>query len=52
MAFKVFRELDNGDLVHVATHNDVEEAEALVQALKEHWPGVYMIREVQNDESE
>jgi hypothetical protein len=52
MAFKVFRELDNGELLDVATHRDMEKAEALVQALKEHWPGVYLIKEIENDESE
>ncbi len=50
MAFKVQRELENGELLDVATHGDREGAEALVRALKEHWPGVYLIKEIESDE--
>lgn len=52
MAFKVQRELDNGELLDVATHGDMEKAEALVRALKEHWPGAYLIKEIEKEESE
>jgi len=52
MAFKIFRELENGEVLEVATHGVLEKAEALVQALKEHWPGIYVIREIENDKSE
>lgn len=45
MAFKVQRELENGELLDVSTHDDLEKAEALVRALKEHWPGIYVVRE-------
>ena len=50
MVFKVLRELENGELQEVATHGNLEKAEALVQALKEYWPGVYLIREIENDD--
>lgn len=49
---KVLRELDDGELTDVSTHRDLEEAEAAVLALKEHWPGVYVIREIEDDQSE
>jgi len=52
MAFKILRELSDGQTVEVATHSDREEAESLVRALKVHWPGVYLITEIEEDESE
>ncbi|HXX00676.1 MAG TPA: hypothetical protein VEJ00_05635 [Candidatus Acidoferrales bacterium] len=52
MSFKILRELENGELLEVANHGDFEKAEALVRALNEHWPGVYLIREIENEESE
>jgi len=52
MSFKIFRELDNGELVEVATFGDSEKAEAMVRTLKEHWPAVYLIAETKSDQSE
>lgn len=46
VAYKVQRELEDGELVEVTTRADLEKAEVLVRALKEHWPGVYRITEV------
>jgi len=46
MAYKVQRELEDGELVEVTTRADLEKAEVLVRALKEHWPGVYRITEI------
>lgn len=52
MAFKIFRKLSDGQMVEVAIHGDLKEAESLVRALEEHWPGVYLITESEEDESE
>ena len=50
MAYRIFRELDNGELVDIANHSNLESAEAFVDVLREHWPGVYLIREVEDSE--
>jgi hypothetical protein len=44
--------LDNGELLLVATHSETEQTEQLVQVLREHWPGVYVIREIADRDHE
>ena len=43
--YSVFKQLQNGDFVHVGSRGNLEQAMQLVQALKAHWPGVYEVRE-------
>lgn len=45
MKFHLIRKLDDGQRVFVSTHDSRIEAERKAQALREFWPGVYVIRE-------
>jgi hypothetical protein len=47
--YSVFKQLQNGDFVHVGSRGNLEQAMQLVQALKAHWPGVYEVREGKPD---
>jgi hypothetical protein len=42
--YRVFRQLENGELVHVASRGEREKAAQLVESLKELWPGEYEVR--------
>jgi hypothetical protein len=44
MKFHLIRELDDGQRVFVSAHDSRVEAERQAQALREFWPGVYVIR--------
>jgi len=41
----VFRQLENGEFVHVAARDELEQAVQLVEALNAHWPGEYVVRD-------
>ena len=43
--FIVLKQLENGEFVHVASRDDLQNALQLAQALKEHWPGDYEVRD-------
>jgi hypothetical protein len=43
--YKILRELGNGELLLVATHDELTQAEQLKESLNRHWPGNYSIRE-------
>ena len=45
MKFHLVRELDDGERVFVSAHDSRIEAERQAQALREFWPGVYVIHE-------
>jgi hypothetical protein len=47
--YSVFKQLENGDFVHVATRDDFGQAAQLAQDLNVHWPAKY---EVRNSRSE
>jgi len=51
MVFKILRELDSEEMLEIATHRDLDAAKALVKALKEHWPGIYLIKEIESEDS-
>ena len=40
----VSKQLETGEVLPIATRNNLQEAEELVVALQEHWPGIYSIR--------
>ena len=44
MEYVIYRELENRELVFVATRDTLIDAERLVQSLQELWPAVYPIR--------
>jgi len=43
--YSVFRQLENGELVHVAFRDDLEQAVQLVKTLNSDWPGEYEVRD-------
>jgi CBS domain-containing protein len=42
--YRVFRRLENGESLHVASHDELERAVKLVGELKSLWPGQYLIK--------
>jgi hypothetical protein len=44
MEYVIYRELENRELMLVATRDTLVDAERLVQSLQELWPAVYPIR--------
>jgi LPS sulfotransferase NodH len=43
--YSVFKQLGNGEFVHVASRDELEQAVQLVEALSTHWPGEYVVRD-------
>ncbi len=43
--YSVFKQLENGEFVNVATRDEREQAVQLVEALKAHWPGDYIVQD-------
>lgn len=43
MAYTILRKLDGGELLQVATLDDLEEAQRLAEALCEYWPADYSV---------
>lgn len=43
--YTVFKQLEDGEFVHVAFRDELEQALQLVQGLNEHWPGEYVVRD-------
>jgi hypothetical protein len=43
--YRLCKQIGNGEFVCVALHDNFEEAVPQVQALKEHWPGEYEVRD-------
>jgi len=43
--YKVFRKLEDGKFLLVASRDNREEALQLVTALNTHWPGDYIVRD-------
>lgn len=50
--FRVFRQLENGEFVHVASRDELEQAVQLVEALNAHWPGEYVVRDSEGNDVE
>jgi len=49
LGFNVFRKLDDGQVLHVASRRDVEQAEHLVAELNNTFPGNYGYREANSE---
>ena len=43
--YTVFKQIENGEFVHVASRDELEEALQLVAALNADWPGEYEVRD-------
>jgi hypothetical protein len=50
--YRVFRQLGNGELLHVASYNELEQVMQLVRAFKAHWPGGYLVRDSEGNDVE
>ena len=48
----IFRQLENGELVHVASRDQLEQAVKLVEALREGFPGEYAVRDSEGNDME
>jgi hypothetical protein len=45
MIYKVFRKLETGELLVLASFEDLDRAKQLIASLEEHWPGDYFVRD-------
>jgi hypothetical protein len=43
--YRVLKQLENGEFVHVATRDDLEQAVLTAKLLNEEWPGEYLVRD-------
>ena len=48
----VYRELETGEVLCIASRNTQREARALAKALEGHWPGTYLVRKSTDDTAE
>jgi LPS sulfotransferase NodH len=48
--YRVFRQLESGEFVHVASRDELEQAVQLMEALNTHWPGEYVVRDSEGNE--
>ena len=47
--YTVFKQIQNGEFVHVACRDAHDQAVQLVESLNSHWPGHYVVRDSQGD---
>jgi hypothetical protein len=48
----VFRQLENGEYIQIASREELEQAVQLVEALNAHWPGEYRVRDSEGNDIE
>jgi hypothetical protein len=48
--YRVYRRIQNGELVHVSSPESLEQAAHLVEALYIHWPGEYVVRDSEGND--
>ena len=48
--YSLFRQFKNGELLHVASYDEVEQVMQLVKAFKAHWPGGYLVRDSEGND--
>lgn len=48
----VYRKLETGEVLWIASRNTLREARDLAVSLEAHWPGRYLIREPEHEASE
>jgi hypothetical protein len=42
--YGIFRQLDTGEIIKIASRNGLRDAQKLVESLQEEWPGIYLIQ--------
>jgi hypothetical protein len=47
--YTVLKRLENGEFVHVASRDDLQQALQLAQSLNAHWPGEYEVRDSRSE---
>lgn len=47
--YTVFKQLQNGEFVHVAFRDEHDQAVQLVESLNSYWPGNYVVRDSQGN---
>ena len=50
--YRVFRQLESGQLIHVAWRDQLEEAAELVEGLRAEFPGEYVVRNSEDKDIE
>ncbi len=48
--YSVFKQLGNGEFVHIASRDEFEQAMQLVEVLNGHWPGEYVVRDSEGND--
>ena len=48
--YSVFKQFENGEFLHVASRDELEQAVQLVGAFKVHWPGEYAVRDSEGND--
>jgi hypothetical protein len=48
----VYRKLETGEVLRIASRNTLREARALAKSLEGHWPGTYLVRKSRDDAEE
>ena len=43
--YDILRKLENGEVLPIASRNDLEEARELAESLNDYWPAEYIVRE-------
>ena len=44
-AYDILRKLENGEVLPIASRNDLSEAKQLAESLNDYWPAEYIVRE-------
>jgi hypothetical protein len=47
--YTVLKRLENGEFVHVASRDELQQALQLAQSLNVHWPGEYEVRDPRSE---
>ena len=47
-AYDILRKLETGELLPIASRNDLEEAKQLAESLNSYWPAEYIVRETES----
>jgi hypothetical protein len=47
-AYDILRKLENGEVLSVASRNNLTEAKRLAESLNSYWPAEYIVREVES----
>ena len=48
--YNVFRQLENGEFLHVASRDELEDAMKLARELKAFWPAEYVVRDSEGND--